>query len=317
VGAARPDGAAARDVAGAIGVPLLLVFLWRSRNRAALRERLLVVAALELYGTAIGTWRWAPPLPGLGIPDGNPPSGVASGYVWFDVMALLARVRSSFERCELALQPRDSAAVHSRVRPRPATFDATSATRAPSRRQRSVKPRGAASVCATSSTPAREAGQLEQVVRADPGVLRERAGRRRLASVLDAEREDAAAEHVRAARRTLRRADRERPAALGDAEAVAARDVESRARTRAPRRRRPASDSSVRRAASAARRRGADCLEQLELLRELLRRAGRLERVFASAAARRARRRPPRSTLRHPEDDDASWLTGRSPRERA
>jgi hypothetical protein len=25
----------------------------------------------------------------LGIPDGNPPSGVASGYVWFDVMALL------------------------------------------------------------------------------------------------------------------------------------------------------------------------------------------------------------------------------------
>jgi hypothetical protein len=49
----------------------------------------LVVAALELYGTAIGTWRWARELPGLGIPDGNPPSGVASGYVWFDVMAML------------------------------------------------------------------------------------------------------------------------------------------------------------------------------------------------------------------------------------
>ena len=49
----------------------------------------LVVASLELYGTAIGTWRWAPNASGLGIPDGNPPSGVASGYVWFDVMALL------------------------------------------------------------------------------------------------------------------------------------------------------------------------------------------------------------------------------------
>ena len=49
----------------------------------------LVVASLELYGTAIGTWRWERDLPGLGIPDGNPPSGVASGYVWFDVMALL------------------------------------------------------------------------------------------------------------------------------------------------------------------------------------------------------------------------------------
>jgi hypothetical protein len=78
-----------RDVAGAVGVPLLLLFLWRGRNRATYAGVFLVVASLELYGTAIGTWRWARELPGLGIPDGNPPSGVASGYVWFDVMALL------------------------------------------------------------------------------------------------------------------------------------------------------------------------------------------------------------------------------------
>jgi hypothetical protein len=78
-----------RDVAGAIGVPLLLLFLWRGRNRAVYAGVFLVVASLELYGTAIGTWRWEHSLPGLGIPDGNPPSGVASGYVWFDVMALL------------------------------------------------------------------------------------------------------------------------------------------------------------------------------------------------------------------------------------
>ena len=77
------------DVAGAIGVPLLCVFLWRSRTRATYAAVFLVVGALELYGTSIGTWRWARTLPGLGIPDGNPPSGVASGYVWFDVMALL------------------------------------------------------------------------------------------------------------------------------------------------------------------------------------------------------------------------------------
>jgi hypothetical protein len=77
------------DVAGAFGVPLLLLFLWRSRSRATYAGVFLVVAALELYGTSIGTWRWAHDLPGLGIPDGNPPSGVASGYVWFDVMALL------------------------------------------------------------------------------------------------------------------------------------------------------------------------------------------------------------------------------------
>jgi hypothetical protein len=78
-----------RDVAGAIGVPLLLLFLWRGRNRAIYAGVFLVVASLELYGTALGTWRWARALPGLGIPDGNPPSGVASGYVWFDVMALV------------------------------------------------------------------------------------------------------------------------------------------------------------------------------------------------------------------------------------
>jgi hypothetical protein len=77
------------DVAGAFGVPLLCVFLWRSRSRGVYAGVFLVVAALELYGTSIGTWRWAHSLPGLGIPDGNPPSGVASGYVWFDVMALL------------------------------------------------------------------------------------------------------------------------------------------------------------------------------------------------------------------------------------
>jgi hypothetical protein len=77
------------DVAGAFGVPLLLVFLWRSRLRAVYGGVFLVVAALELYGTSIGTWRWAAGIPGLGISDGNPPSGVAAGYVWFDVMALL------------------------------------------------------------------------------------------------------------------------------------------------------------------------------------------------------------------------------------
>src|SRR5439155_366214 len=79
-----------RDVAGAFGVPLLLAFLWLSRNRAIYAGVFLVVGGLELYGTAIGTWRWATEIPGTGIPDGNPPSGVASGYVWFDVMAMLS-----------------------------------------------------------------------------------------------------------------------------------------------------------------------------------------------------------------------------------
>src|SRR5439155_10681769 len=59
------------DAAGALGVPLLLAFLWRSPARAAYAGVFLVVAGLELYGTAIGTWRWAAALPGIGVPDGN------------------------------------------------------------------------------------------------------------------------------------------------------------------------------------------------------------------------------------------------------
>jgi hypothetical protein len=104
-----------RDVAGAIGVPLLLLFLWRGRNRAAYAGVFLVVAALELYGTAIGTWRWAPELPGLGLPDGNPPSGVASGYVWFDVMALACAplALALGRRGRAVLKPRARASVPS------------------------------------------------------------------------------------------------------------------------------------------------------------------------------------------------------------
>ncbi len=76
------------DVAGAFGVPLLVLFLWRSGSRGVYAGVFLAVAALELYGTAVGTWQWHATLPGLGIPDGNPPSGAASGYVCFDVVAL-------------------------------------------------------------------------------------------------------------------------------------------------------------------------------------------------------------------------------------
>jgi hypothetical protein len=88
-GLAGLTASAQPDVAGAIGVALLGVFLWRSRSRASYAGVFFVVAALEWYGTAIGVWRWTSSVPGLGIGDGNPPSGAASGYVWFDVMALL------------------------------------------------------------------------------------------------------------------------------------------------------------------------------------------------------------------------------------
>jgi hypothetical protein len=89
----------ATDVAGAIGCAFLVVVLLRTR-RPVYAGVFLVVAALELYGTALGTWTWASTVPGLELAQGNPPSGVASGYVTFDVLAiwLLSRQRPFRQR---------------------------------------------------------------------------------------------------------------------------------------------------------------------------------------------------------------------------
>lgn len=93
------------DVGGAIGAALLAVYLIRGRAPEIYAGVFLVVAWLELYGTALGTWEWAVTIPGTGVPQGNPPSGVASGYVWFDIVALAlapplirwgGRIRSGF-----------------------------------------------------------------------------------------------------------------------------------------------------------------------------------------------------------------------------
>ena len=85
----------ATDLSGAIGCTFLVVVLVKTR-RPVYAGVFLVVAGLEIYGTAIGTWTWQGVVPGLGIPQGNPPSGAASGYVVFDVLAiaLIARLAS-------------------------------------------------------------------------------------------------------------------------------------------------------------------------------------------------------------------------------
>ena len=77
----------ASDLIGAIGCAFLIgVLAWT--KRAVYAGVFVVVAGLELYGTALGTWTWEAAVPGLGLSQGNPPSGAASGYVVFDVLAL-------------------------------------------------------------------------------------------------------------------------------------------------------------------------------------------------------------------------------------
>lgn len=84
----------ASDVVGAFGCAFLIgVLAWT--RRAVYAGVFVVVAALELYGTALGTWTWEATVPGVGLSQGNPPSGAASGYVVFDVLALALVARLS------------------------------------------------------------------------------------------------------------------------------------------------------------------------------------------------------------------------------
>jgi hypothetical protein len=93
------------DASGALGISVFLLFLWRGRARVLYAAVFLVVGMLELSGTAVGVWAWKGTVPGLELPSGNPPSGAASGYVLFDIVAiaLTAKLMPLVER---VLRPR-------------------------------------------------------------------------------------------------------------------------------------------------------------------------------------------------------------------
>ena len=50
-----------------------------------------LTAALELYGTRLGTWTWAAHDPTGLLSAANPPSGIPGGYCWLDFWALALR----------------------------------------------------------------------------------------------------------------------------------------------------------------------------------------------------------------------------------
>jgi hypothetical protein len=82
------------DVLGAFWFACLLGFLAWGPNRLLYVGAFVVVSYLELAGTALGTWAWAATDPVLRlVGQGNPPSGAAGGYGWFDLWALLLAPR--------------------------------------------------------------------------------------------------------------------------------------------------------------------------------------------------------------------------------
>ena len=76
------------DVLGAFWFGCLLVFTFRGRSPLVYAGAFVVVSYLEIVGTSLGTWAWQPRDPTGWIAIGNPPSGIAGGYAWFDAAAL-------------------------------------------------------------------------------------------------------------------------------------------------------------------------------------------------------------------------------------
>jgi hypothetical protein len=77
------------DVLGAFWFGCLALFLLCGRNPLVFVGAFIVVTYLELLGTGLGTWTWQARDPILGVVAmGNPPSGAAGGYGFFDAAAL-------------------------------------------------------------------------------------------------------------------------------------------------------------------------------------------------------------------------------------
>ncbi len=81
------------DVLGAFWFGCLLVFSRWGRSPLLYASAFLVVSYLELVGTSLGTWAWQPHDPTGLVSIGNPPSGIAGGYAWFDAAALAVAPR--------------------------------------------------------------------------------------------------------------------------------------------------------------------------------------------------------------------------------
>jgi hypothetical protein len=86
------------DVEGALCLPIFAWFVLRSPRGAIFTGIFFATSMLEIVGTTVGTWRWEPAMPYLGIPAGNPPSVIAGGYCVIDgsvliVAGVLDRVR--------------------------------------------------------------------------------------------------------------------------------------------------------------------------------------------------------------------------------
>ncbi|MFL6137047.1 MAG: hypothetical protein ACJ74O_04520 [Frankiaceae bacterium] len=78
------------DALGAFWFGCLALFCLRGRVPTVFVGAFVIVTYLELLGTSLGSWTWQPhDFTGI-VAIGNPPSGAAGGYGFFDAAALAA-----------------------------------------------------------------------------------------------------------------------------------------------------------------------------------------------------------------------------------
>ena len=92
-GLARPP---LPDLLGFVTWAIFMRFIVRGRYPLLYAVSFAMTTALELYGTGLGIWRWAPVLPGLMLPAGNPPTGIGAGYAAMDALTrrIVGRLRA-------------------------------------------------------------------------------------------------------------------------------------------------------------------------------------------------------------------------------
>jgi hypothetical protein len=77
------------DALGAFWFGCLALFLLLGPSQAVYLGAFVAVGWLEVVGTRLGTWVWSTHDPTGAVTIGNPPSGAAGGYGWFDLAGLL------------------------------------------------------------------------------------------------------------------------------------------------------------------------------------------------------------------------------------
>jgi len=84
---ARPDRG------GAILYLFLAAFILRGRAPLVYAAAFVVTGYLEIVGTNVGTWAWAHHDPLHTVSLGNPPSGIAGGYCFLDMVGIYVAAR--------------------------------------------------------------------------------------------------------------------------------------------------------------------------------------------------------------------------------